>query len=272
MNNRIYFFTGTGNSLKVAKDIASALPECEIVAVCKDMNVEIPTGYERIGFVFPSYFGGVPDMVVDFIRNAHFTKESAKYYFAITTPGGFAGNPIVQTRNLFSEKGLHLNYGGKVTMNANYVILYDMSNFLLRSALKAYDKRVNIVIQDIKNLKTNDGPDMNKFRERGYMKAIGSVHESDYNYNVNNECISCGICQNVCPAGNITLCDGRPVFHHQCQCCMACIQHCPKKSITYKNKTQKRKRYTHPDIGHAEISKYYVSAKSQSVRLHEEER
>jgi hypothetical protein len=58
-----------------------------------------------------------------------------------------------------------------------------MPILLLRLALKAYDKRVNIVIQDIINLKTNDGPDMNKFRERGYIEAIGSVHESDYNYN-----------------------------------------------------------------------------------------
>lgn len=42
MNNQIYFFTGTGNSLKVAKDIASELPECEIVAIYKGMDVEIP--------------------------------------------------------------------------------------------------------------------------------------------------------------------------------------------------------------------------------------
>lgn len=36
MKNRIYFFTGTGNSLKVAKDIAKALPNCELVAIYKD--------------------------------------------------------------------------------------------------------------------------------------------------------------------------------------------------------------------------------------------
>lgn len=261
MNNRIYFFTGTGNSLKVAKDIASALPECEIVAVCKNMNVEIPTGYERIGFVFPSYFGGVPDMVVDFIHNAHFSKESAKYYFVVATYGARVGNPITQTRNLFSEKSLHLDYGGKVIMGGNNVLLYDMYNFILKSALRAYNKRVNIVVQDIKNLKTNEGVYMNKFRERKYLKVMGDVHETDRHYNVNNACISCGICQSVCPAGNITFSNGRPVFHHQCQYCLACIQYCPKKAINYKNKTQKRKRYTHPDIGHAEISKYYVDAK-----------
>jgi ferredoxin/flavodoxin len=262
MKNRIYFFTGTGNSLKAAKDIAAALSECEITAVCKNMNAEIPTGYERIGFVFPSYFGGLPDMAADFIRNANFTKESAKYFFAVATHGGFARNTIAQTRNLFAEKGLRLDYGGKVMMNANYVALYDMSDFLLKLALKAYNKRINVVIQDIKNLKTNDGPPMNKSHERIYVEYIGAAHESDCNYNVSEACISCGICQNVCPAANIVLYNGRPTFQHQCQCCMACIQHCPQRAINYKNKTQKRKRYTHPDIGHAEISKYYGNVKN----------
>jgi len=265
MNNRIYFFTGTGNSLKVAKDIATTLPECEIVAICKGMDFEIPTDYERIGFVFPVYFWGVPDMVVEFIRKANFTKKSAKYYFAVATQGGFLDNiSIIQTRNLFSEKGLHLDYGGKVKMNANFVAWYDMSNFALKLALKAYDKRINVVLQDIRNTKTNDSTHISKSKEQRYMKAIGSVHERDFNYNVSNECISCGICQNVCPAGNITLEDGHPVFHHQCQCCMACIQHCPKKAINYNNKTQKRRRYTHPEIGYVEISKHYKKSEVEN--------
>ncbi|MDR3600940.1 MAG: 4Fe-4S ferredoxin, partial [Desulfosporosinus sp.] len=65
MRNRIYFFTGTGNSLKVAQDIAKALPSCELVAIYKDTLLEIPSGYERIGFVFPNYAGGPPSMVAN---------------------------------------------------------------------------------------------------------------------------------------------------------------------------------------------------------------
>ncbi|MDR3121471.1 MAG: flavodoxin, partial [Clostridiales bacterium] len=33
-----------------------------------------------------------------------------------------------------------------------------------------------------------------------------------------------------------------------CEQCMACIQFCPKRAINYRDKTQKRKRYHHPDI------------------------
>ena len=124
MRNRIYFFTGTGNSLKVAKDIAESLTECEIVAIYKDVEIDIPTGYERIGFVFPVYYFGLPDMVADFIRRAKLSKENAAYYFAVSTPGGLSGKPIVQLDRLLSEKGLHLDYGTKIRMNANYIVSY----------------------------------------------------------------------------------------------------------------------------------------------------
>ncbi len=69
MKNRIYFFTGTGNSLNAAKKIAESLPDCELVAICKDTTLEVPSGCERIGFVFPNYAGGPPKMVADFVRN-----------------------------------------------------------------------------------------------------------------------------------------------------------------------------------------------------------
>ena len=58
MKNRIYFFTGTGNSLKVAKEIAAGLGDCDVAAIQKNMDVTIPAGLERIGFVFPVYYWG----------------------------------------------------------------------------------------------------------------------------------------------------------------------------------------------------------------------
>ncbi|WP_207650867.1 EFR1 family ferrodoxin [Anaerocolumna jejuensis] len=69
--------------------------------------------------------------------------------------------------------------------------------------------------------------------------------------------ISHGICRNVCPAKNITLEAGQPVFHHHCESCLACIQHCPKMALNYKDKTQNRRRYTHPQVGHKKVAGYY---------------
>ncbi|MCL1987197.1 MAG: 4Fe-4S ferredoxin, partial [Firmicutes bacterium] len=62
MKNRIYFFTGTGNSLKAAKYIAEALGDCEILAICKGADVNVPNECETVGFVLPVYFFGLPKM------------------------------------------------------------------------------------------------------------------------------------------------------------------------------------------------------------------
>src|SRR5471030_71227 len=126
MKNRIYFFTGTGNSLKIAKDIAKALPDCELVAIYKDTLLEIPSGYERIGFVFPNYAGGPPSMVANFIRNMKFLEQSYTYIFCLATYGGNAGSVISQMGDLLKQRGLELNYGTKIMSYPNAVTAYPM--------------------------------------------------------------------------------------------------------------------------------------------------
>lgn len=258
MKNRIYFFTGTGNSLKVAKDIANTLPDCEIVAMCKGASIDIPTGYERIGFVFPVYYFGLPEMVVNFIRRANLSKENAQYYFAVATPGGFSGRPIVQMDRLLQEKALHLNYGAKIRMNANYIVSYGSIGLYYKTAMRGYGKRIKAIIGDIIDMKTNEIEKYSERYENIYLNSISKVHTMDEGYHADDRCTACGICANVCPANNIALENGRPVFQHQCECCMACIQFCPQKALNYGEKTQKRKRYTHPDIKSGEISHYYA--------------
>lgn len=258
MKNRIYFFSGTGNSLKVAKDIARELADCEIVAIHKGMDMEIPKGYQRIGFVFPVYYFGLPEMVAQFIHQADFSTENAAYYFAVATPGGFSGRPLNQVERLFADKGIHLNYGAKIRMNANYIVSYGSIGLYYATAMKAYKKRITKIISDIKNTNINEIEKYSERYEKIYLNSIGKAHTMDEGYHANDDCISCGICTKVCPAKNISLDNGRPVFHHHCECCMACIQFCPKKAINYYDKTQKRKHYTHPEITHNELGRYYL--------------
>ncbi|GFP76431.1 EFR1 family ferrodoxin [Clostridium fungisolvens] len=86
---------------------------------------------------------------------------------------------------------------------------------------------------------------------------MGKINTVSSDFNVNDNCISCGICQKVCPAKNITLENKTPVFHNQCESCLACIQHCPRQAINYKDKTQNRRRYTHPEVGAKKLMEYY---------------
>jgi ferredoxin len=99
---------------------------------------------------------------------------------------------------------------------------------------------------------------INQFLFRLHLDFMKNIHETALEFQISNECTSCGLCVKLCPAKNITMATGKPVFRNQCERCLACLQHCPKKAINYKDKTQKRGRYSHPQIKPGEISKHYL--------------
>jgi ferredoxin len=86
-----------------------------------------------------------------------------------------------------------------------------------------------------------------------YHISIPHFPKMDKAFWSDSHCNHCGICRSVCPAGNIELKDGKPVWNHQCEQCLACIQWCPKQSIQYGKKTQGRKRYTNPSVSLKEL-------------------
>lgn len=51
------------------------------------------------------------------------------------------------------------------------------------------------------------------------------------------------MCTRLCPRANITLEQGKPQWHHECEMCNACIQWCPKQAI---HMTGERSRYRNP--------------------------
>lgn len=256
MKNRIYFFTGTGNSLKAAKTIAQALPECELVAICQDTPLAVPAGYERIGFVFPNYSGGPPHMVAEFVRKMRLPDQSGTYAFAVATYGGNKGRVILQMNEQLKRRNWPLDYGMTLWSYPNAVTAYPMVKAvgLFTSIAKLRAKRIAKQIAAKQYIAI---PDLKESARKRYEGFMAQIHDSDSGYHVSDDCISCGICKRVCPAKNITMQDGKPVFHHQCESCLSCIQHCPKQAINYLDKTQKRGRYTHPDVGYQTISKYY---------------
>ncbi|MCL2574323.1 MAG: EFR1 family ferrodoxin [Defluviitaleaceae bacterium] len=256
MKNRIYFFTGTGNSLKVAKEIAASLPDCELIAIHKDMDNVIPAGYDRIGFVFPVYYCGPPAMVVNFIKKAVFAEQNDTYFFAIATHGGMPAISLPYMRDVLSERGIELNYAAGLRMFANGVFNYNMRKKVDEKTSKS-NEDIKGLIPNIVNKNQSKIGRTNKVILRIYTSSMKKLSDFDKGLSVSDDCISCNICRDVCPAKNIDMKDGHPTFLHTCEVCLACLQHCPKRAINYKEKTQNRRHYTHPEIGHKEISKHY---------------
>lgn len=254
--NIIFTFTGTGNSLWAAKEIAKSLENCEIASMGKDYKIE--PGYDTIGFVYPTYGGGIPRRVRDFITDLDLQGNKDSYYFAVATCGRVARaqNAVTQVRNLLKRKDIPLHYGERLDMYSNYVINYEMRETVREEAdQSAID--LEPMIRHIRNHETNDG---NRMLTPRQITSIGFMHivsNMDKGFNVSDACIHCRTCQKVCPVGNIEMDeDVRPRYQHHCEMCLACIQNCPVKAINYKDKTQSRGRYRHPDVSCRELEEF----------------
>ena len=126
MGNIVFYFSGTGNSLKVAKSLAKELGDCEIISMTKPYN--LTKKYDSIGFVYPVYFWGLPKRVIEFVENMNLDNNKNSYYYSIATYGGLAGNAVYQLYELlFNKYNIKLNYGRTLKMFANYIVAYNMS-------------------------------------------------------------------------------------------------------------------------------------------------
>jgi ferredoxin len=67
-------------------------------------------------------------------------------------------------------------------------------------------------------------------------------------FKVTEACISCGLCERICPTQTIRMKDGRPIWADTCVQCVACIHRCPVHAIEYGKETIKKGRYHHPEI------------------------
>ena len=80
----VFYFTGTGNSLYIAKQISEN--PISIPKIMRQKSLDFVA--DSIGIVAPVYGHEVPDMVKDFLRRAHFHTE---YFYMILTYGNRHG-------------------------------------------------------------------------------------------------------------------------------------------------------------------------------------
>ena len=252
----IFYFTGTGNSLKSALTIARKLQgstndTARVVCMGPDEPFSFTGCCDTIGFVFPCHFGGVPWRVLEYVRALDLTgQESAYRYAVVTYGGGFAATSLGQLNAVLTEKGFPLDYGAMAQAFSTYVVLYKMST-KLNEKTTLLKTRLEQVIADI--LKRHSLPPKCMNAVAGMYNRFATsngVKNEDCHFAAGDACVSCGQCARVCPVGNITL-EGdppRPRWHHRCTQCLACLQLCPREAIDFGAKTRGRGRYKHPEV------------------------
>ena len=253
MSNIVFCFSGTGNSLKAAKVISNEIGDCEIVSMAKPFN--FTKQYDSIGFIYPTYFYGLPKKVIEFIKGINLENNREAYFYALATHGGDPGNAVKQLAALLNEKNVKLNYGEKLRLVGNYVIMYKIPGNI-NEILQNADKELIQIVNSVKARSNNCIGKQSLFARIVNNWFVKSVSGKDKNYIVNDSCSGCSICARVCPVRNIEIKNKKPEFKHNCEQCLACLQYCPQRAINYKKTTRKKTRYTHPEIGYRELAEF----------------
>jgi ferredoxin len=253
MKTIIYYFTGTGNSLAAAKEIAAGLGDCELVSIAslRDTPGTVVPPAERVGIICPVYFSGLPLMVAEFA--ARLDLSSVRYSFSIVTFGGSGVAPTLRQLDGILRSHSHgLDAGFSVKMPGNYIFMYGSPAGKKQADLLALAAdQIAEMIPAIIHCEHRALPQSILGRIMhavAYPWFTSHARTEDRKFTVSDACTSCGTCAAVCPAGNIELIGGKPVWKHRCEVCCSCIHLCPEHAIQAGSKTAGRPRYRHPDL------------------------
>jgi ferredoxin len=275
----VFYFSGTGNSLFVAKEFNKLVPEIKLISMVNllQKNRPIISKSEVTGFIFPNYLASIPKPVNYFINNINL--QSAKYIFGIQTRGGTISDTPVLLNKILKNKGKILNSFFHININMNAGVLgnnyrkpsdIEMKEISDKILEKLHSIKKYILDKDTVNIKDNDAfyksPLWKKLfiiPFRSFMRPLIFKFWESIEYYADEKCTNCGTCEKVCLSNKIALKDNKPVWQKNITCysCLACINYCPVKSIQVKpsfflkSLTKNNDRYHYPSISADEISK-----------------
>lgn len=257
----ILYFSATGNSLAVARQLAERLNE-RLMPLIEAVQQDL-TNEKRIGLVFPTYDFNLPPALPEMIAQLKISPLS--YVFTVVTCGSMAGNCIWVLRRILREKGIELAYSHKVSVPDNSALAFGRNPNKQLGKFERVPARMEQIIRELEvesHVLHYSWFSLLSWLlgrpavERGMIHCLGPKVIAD-------KCNGCGTCVRVCPMENIQLVESiktkdRPsdlkntqiafVGDH-CTVCLACVHACAQQAFrTNGQKTRKERQYRNPQI------------------------
>jgi ferredoxin/flavodoxin len=241
MKTTIFYYSATGNSLRIAREIAKGLGGAEVIPLAKYRKADFKPEADRVGLVFPIIAWGAPRSVDEFVENIDVS--GLRYIFAVASCGGTAAGTLPRLRAALRRKGSDLN-AGFIVRSPGYMDVDEdesqgsMIRLVRQVSGKSFatdEERLPEIIEAVKAGKT-----LRPERNALVGAALGNFFHSkasevfptmDSSFKVAASCTACGTCARVCPRGNIALEGKKPSWSHDCENCGACSTWCPSGAI-----------------------------------------
>lgn len=254
----IFYFTGTGNSLWVAKKLGEELHETLVSiaeAIIKKEFVYTPEPEEKLLFIFPIHSWGLPVLVHQFMKRLEIQGYAGQFVYAVCTCGDDCGITNKVLGRLFHFKGLPLHAVFSIQMPNNYILLpgFDVDEKSVEQKklknAEEYIYELSEMLMGKRTMKQHYLP--GKFavlKTRLVYPLFARFSVGKTSFYATEACISCGLCAKVCPTRTISFQGDKPVWERSCVQCLACIHRCPVRAIEWGKETRKKGRYHHPGL------------------------
>lgn len=227
MRNVVYYFSGTGNSLYVAKCLAAAI-DGEALPLIKAEPEEV----NIMGVVFPSYGYGLPPAVERFFKTFDF---NYKYLTAVVTYGTSPRGTLGRVKSLLKKRGLKADYFHKVGCVENFTPIFGQpDDEVMTERLQKMKADTDSLIKSVSNGLNNDVRSIYP-----YSYAVSSVFKLACAFlstrvHCTDKCTGCGLCTKICPVGAIAVDEetGRAtISKKKCNLCTGCMNVCPQHAL-----------------------------------------
>lgn len=245
--NGIFYFSGTGNSLWLAKQIKEKLGG--EIRYIPEWNGDIST-YDKLIIVCPVYSFGLPIPVYDFMKSV---RADAPLWIVLNY-GGAAGSAAKFAYNHARSCGLDIKQVYTMKMPENFTAVFSTplikpyNKGLLKKAPKAIGKIISSIEKCEEKVLPADKPEKHKL----YNENKSNWGKMGERFSVSSACTLCGKCVKNCPAENIEIRDGKITFGNNCIVCQACYHRCPNQAVMYQNKPNKMP-YFNPNVPETEM-------------------
>lgn len=223
----VFYFTGTGNSLYIAKQI-----EKNPISIPQVINKESQEfSADSIGIVAPVYGHEVPQMVRNFLKNAVFHTD---YFYIILTYGNRHGGAAELAKNLCDACGIAVNYINVILMVDNWLPNFDMNE--QKKMDKKVEEHLAVIRADIyarRNM-IAEATEADRAVHQQFLDYMSQMPSDAWQHllRITDGCIGCKICEKVCPSASIRVIEEKAVhIPGNCQTCFACVHACPQKAI-----------------------------------------
>ena len=247
----IIYFSGTGNSKYCAERLGELLEDRVVDSgrYIRERKKGKFCSTKPYVFCAPVYASYIPLIFERFLRSSEF-EGSKEFYFVITLAGNSerGGSILPDTLpDLCRDLGKEYMHTAHITMPCNFVTYMNIpSGSEVGKTIEEAEKMLPECAEIIKahgKFKEWTVKKSEYYAVKPFLRFYYKLLMKDKKFFADERCVGCGACERVCPMKNITIENGRPVWHGHCTQCTACINRCPKEAIQFGKKTKDRERY-----------------------------